>query len=218
LIPNSLWRNRIFTSICINVFLIWGALNAFEQMVNFFFQNVQKLSPLQASLRFFPAPISGAITNLVIGFLVSHIQADRIVIVTAVLAGIAPLLMAVAPPGWTYWALAFPAVFLNPLGGDGLFTISNLLITSAFPAQTQGLAGGVFNTISQIGKSVGLALVALIANRVTLKSGQRDDESPEALLEGYRASFWFLFGLCSISLLISVWGLRKIGKVGKKEE
>lgn len=187
-------------------------------MVNYFFQNVQKLSPMQAALRFLPAPISGAIANLLVGFLVPHIQADWIVIITAVLAGIAPLLMAVAPAGWTYWALAFPAVFLNPLGADGLFTISNLLITSVFPAQMQGLAGGVFNTVSQIGKSVGLALVALIANRVTVTVGHRDEESPEALLEGYRASFWFLVGLCSISLLISGWGLRKIGKVGKKDE
>lgn len=30
LIPNSLWRNRIFTNICINVFMIWGSFNAFE--------------------------------------------------------------------------------------------------------------------------------------------------------------------------------------------
>lgn len=98
LIPSSIWRNRIFTSICINVFLIWGAFNAFEQVTNFFFQSVQKLSPLEAALRFLPAPISGAIANLVVGFLVPHTQADWIVIVTAVLAGMAPLLMAVAPP------------------------------------------------------------------------------------------------------------------------
>jgi nitrate/nitrite transporter NarK len=218
LIPNSLWRNRIFTCICINVFLIWGAFNASEQIINFFFQKVQKISPLQAALRFLPAPISGTILNLLAGFLVPHVPANWIVIITTVLACIAPLLMVVASPDWTYWALAFPAMFLNPLGSDGLFTISNLLITSVFPAKTQGLAGGVFNTVSQIGKSVGLALVALIANQVTLASDHQDKRSPEALLKGYRASFWFLFGLCSTSLLVSVWGLRKIGKVGKEEE
>ena len=28
IIPNSLWRNRVFTSVCIDVFLLWGAFNA----------------------------------------------------------------------------------------------------------------------------------------------------------------------------------------------
>lgn len=40
---------------------------------------------------------------------------------------------------------------VNPLGADALFTVANLLITSVFPRKTQALAGGVFNTISQVG-------------------------------------------------------------------
>jgi hypothetical protein len=56
----------------------------------------------------------------------------------------------------------------------------------------------------------------LIDNQVTITSEIKDKQSPAALLEGYRASFWFLFALCSMSFSISIWGLRKIGKVGKK--
>jgi nitrate/nitrite transporter NarK len=80
-----------------------------------------------------------------------HIKADRIVILTTIIASISPLLMAVVNPDWTYWALAFPAMLLKPMGADGLFTVSILLISTVFPAKMQGLAGGVFNTISQIG-------------------------------------------------------------------
>jgi Na+/melibiose symporter-like transporter len=132
LIPNSLWRNRVFTSICINVFLIWDAFNAFEQIANFFFQNIQSLSPFQAALRFLPTPISGLVTNMLVGFLVPHIKADRIVILTAVIASISHLPMAVVNPNRTYWALAFPAMFLDPMGAVGLFTVSTLLISSVF--------------------------------------------------------------------------------------
>lgn len=45
---------------------------------------------------------------------------------------------------------AFLANIFNPVGADSLFTIANLLITSVFHAKTQALAGGVFNTISQV--------------------------------------------------------------------
>jgi hypothetical protein len=80
---------------------------------------------------------------------------------------------------------------------------------------TQAFAGGVFNTVSQIGKSVGLALSGLMAQAVTSKSGASDKES---LLDGHRAAFWFYFALCLTTQVVSVWGLHGIGKVGTKKE
>lgn len=212
LIPNSLWRHKAFSSICINVFCIWAAFNIFEQYQNFFFQEIQHISPLGAALRFLPAPISGALTSIVVGLIVHRVRADWIVIMTTIPCAIASVLMAVAKPRWSYWACAFIASFLNPIGADGIFTVSNLLITSMFPPKTQGVAGGVFNMVSQTGKSVGMALTALVANQVTANS--RTAERPR--LVGYRAAFWFTVGLASTSLCVSVWGLRKIGKVGRK--
>lgn len=218
LIPNSLWKNKVFSCICINVFCIWAAFNAFEQYQNFFFQEVQGLSPLDAAIRFLPAPISGALTNVVVGLVVHRIRADWIVISTSIPCVLASVLMAVAKPSWSYWRAAFLANLLNPIAADGIFTVSNLLITSMFPSKTQGAAGGVFNTVSQTGKSVGLALTALVANEVTKNSVYQEKFSPEALLVGYHAAFWFCVGLILVSLVISVWGLRKIGKVGIKSE
>ncbi|RJE22589.1 Major Facilitator Superfamily [Aspergillus sclerotialis] len=131
---------------------------------------------------------------------------------------IASVLMAVAELRWSYWTCAFIANFLNPIGADGIFTVSNLLITSMFPPKTQGVAGGVFNTISQTGKSVGMALTALVANEVTRNYRSVDKPSSAALLVGYRASFWFCVALVSVSLCISALGLRRIGKMGKKSD
>ncbi len=218
LIPNSLWRNKVFSCICINVFCVWASFNVFEQYLNFFFQDVQKISPLGAAIRFLPAPISGALTNVVVGFIVHRVRGDWIVSLTSIPTVVASVLMAIANPKWSYWACAFIANFFNPIGADGIFTVSNLLITSMFPPKTQGVAGGVFNTISQTGKNVGLALTALIANEVTAHSLSTDKQSPDALLTGYRAAFWFCAGLTSASLCISIWGLRKIGKVGQKKD
>ena len=112
----------------------------------------------------------------------------------------------------------FLANIFNPAGADTLFTVSNLLITSVFPARTQALAGGVFNTVSQIGKSVGLALVAVIASSVTADSDYVDKASPEALLEGYKATFWFCFTTTAATIAMCSWGLRSIGKVGHKQD
>lgn len=214
LISNSLWSNTAFTSICMNVMLTWGAFNAFEQLLNFFFQEVQGLKAMESAWRFIPMPVSGLITSIVTGLILHRCRADWIMNITTAISCFSPFLMVLVDPSWSYWSCVFPAIFLNAVGADSLFTVSNILIGSVFPAEMQGLAGGVFNTVSQIGKSMGLALVALISNRVTEGSLIPDKRSPEALMEGYRASFLFLFGVNVVSLVVGGWGLRKVGKIG----
>ncbi|XRM44149.1 hypothetical protein ABZX51_007294 [Aspergillus tubingensis] len=217
LIKNSLWKNSAFTCICANVFLIWGAFNAFEQIANFFFQDVQQLSVFSTSVRFIPVTVMGVLTSLVTGMILHRVRADSLINWATILSSLSPLLIALINPAWTYWRSAFFAMCLNPIAADVLFTVSTILITGMFPVETQGLAAGVFNTVSQFGRSIGLALVALIANSVTDKYAQSEKkESPGALMVGYRAAFWFLFAMNIVSLVVSSIGLRKIGNVGQK--
>ncbi|TDZ30613.1 putative MFS-type transporter [Colletotrichum spinosum] len=196
IIPNTLWKNRSFTSICVSVFLVWGAFNATEQLGSFYLQYVQRLSATDTSVRFLPAPVGGVLANVAAGLVVHRVRADVAVLVAVALAALSPLLMAAADPAWNYWYCVFWAMLTNA-----------------------GVAGGVYNTIAQIGKSVGLASSSgTIASAVTARSAVADKESPPALLSGYRASFWYCFALYGATLLVTVWGLRKIGKVGVKKE
>jgi Na+/melibiose symporter-like transporter len=218
IIPNSLWRNSAFTSICIAVFLTWGSFNGLETMLTFFFQDVQLISPLKTSLYFLPAPISGAIANVIVGFVVHRVNAHWLVLGGCAISAVGPLVMAFAKRDSLYWSHAFLANCFNPVGADSLYTVANLLITNIFPPRTHGLAGGVFNTVAQIGRSVGLASVAVIAASVTRDSHYKDKHSPEALLEGYNATFWFCFALIAVTFVTVGLGLRKAGKVGHKRD
>ncbi|GKZ29553.1 hypothetical protein AbraIFM66950_005391 [Aspergillus brasiliensis] len=85
---------------------------------------------------------------------------------------------------------------LNPLGADLIYTIANLVTTAAFPNQTQALAGGVFNMLAQIGKSVGIATTAVIASQITARSD--GTSAKEALLLRYQAGWWYN---CALSFL-----------------
>lgn len=116
-------------------------------------------------------------------------RADWIVIATIIPYLLASVLVAIAQPSWAYWAVAFSANLLNHIDADSIFTVSNLLITSMFPSKTQGMAGGISNTVSQTGKIVGLAVTALVANQVTNNSGYRIYDHRLGLLEGYHAVF-----------------------------
>jgi nitrate/nitrite transporter NarK len=218
IIPNSLWRNRVFTCICIVVFFSWAVFNAFQYFLTLFFQEVQDLSAIQTSVRFLPMVVSGCLTNAGTGLLVPRIPANWLIFISSAITAVSPLLMANINKDWPFWYVAFPATLLSPISADVLFTVSNLLITSVFPSKTHGLAGGVFNTLSQIGNSIGLALTAIIASTITIKSALEDKKSPDALLQGYKATFWACFAATIAMLGVSGWGLRRIGKVGLKTE
>lgn len=109
---------------------------------------------------------------------------------------------------------AVPALSVSAV----IFTIANLIIADTFSPSTQALAGAVFNTVAQFGNSLGLMVMAVISSGVTRESDYPDKASPEALMAGYRATFWALFALMLGAVLVGMLGLRKVGKVGLKRE
>ncbi|KAL4966358.1 major facilitator superfamily domain-containing protein [Aspergillus stella-maris] len=223
LIPNSLWRNLPFLFICVAMFFTWAAFNAFQYISTLFFQDVQNISALQASIRFLPMAVVGVITNVIAAHLVAKVNVHILLGISAVITAISPILMAVASPEWTYWAAAFVAMTLSPVNGDVLWTVSSLVICRAFPSNAQALAGSVFNTISQLGNSVGLAVAAVIAASVSAHdesdiSVATSSQTPEQLLEGYRAAYWTIFAGMVVVCLVSGFGLRNVGKVGVKQD
>ncbi|PYI01213.1 MFS general substrate transporter [Aspergillus sclerotiicarbonarius CBS 121057] len=173
LIPNSLWRNVPFLAICVSMFFTWAAFNTFQYQSTLYFQDVQNLSSLQASIRFLPMAVVGILTNSATAYLVPRVNVNLLLGISALVTAVSPILMALANSAWIYWTAAVIAMTLSPLNGDEtvLWTVSSLVISRSFPGDSQALAGGVFNTISQLGNCVGLAITAAIAASVTAHHG-----------------------------------------------
>ncbi|KAL3465835.1 major facilitator superfamily domain-containing protein [Aspergillus heterothallicus] len=216
LIPNSLWRNKAFSSICATIAISNAVINSMELFASLFFQEVQNLSALDASIRILPSLIIGVLLNLIIGIFVHKIPAFWIVTITSILCAGSPLLMAVVQPSWPYWGNAFVAQILQPFSFDALYTVGLIVITNSFPDDTQALAGAVFNTAAQFGSALGLAILQVISTVVT--DEWEDQDSKDALMAGYRASFWTMFGFMVLCTLVGFFGLRKAGKVGLKRD
>lgn len=123
--------------------------------------------------------------------------------------------MAVIQPTWPYWANAFVAQILQPINIDALFTVGLIVITYVFPDDTQALAGAVFNTSAQFGTALGLAVTQVVSTVVTGKSHKPE---AQALMEGYRASFWTMFVFMLLCTVVGFLGLRNSGRVGLKRD
>ncbi|KAJ5183063.1 MFS general substrate transporter [Penicillium capsulatum] len=153
-------------------FLIWGTLNASEQLTALYLRDVREVFAFTSSLYFLPAPVYGLLMNIAIGAFIPYLRSSAAVPIGCLVSGIASLLLAVLchRDGPGYWRGIFQAMALNPLGVDVIYTFANLVMTSAFPNKTQALAGGVFNMLAQIGKSVRIATSALVARQITAQS------------------------------------------------
>jgi hypothetical protein len=218
LIPNSIWKNAAFTSVCIMVILSNAVMNCMELFCSLYFQEVQGATALGASLRLLPNLLMGTVINLTTGIVVDRVPATYAVLISSGLCAGAPLLMALINPGWPYWYGAFPAQLLAPLSGDVLFTVGLIIVSDGFPQRTQALAGAVFNTVSQLGVSIGFSTMSVISATVTKESDVADKASPDALMDGYRATFWTLFAWMLTACFVGGVGLRKLGKVGLKKD
>lgn len=160
----------------------------------------------------------GIILEATMGLFVHKFSVMYLVVISSLLSAGSPLLMAVINSKWPYWYDAFFAQLLMYFSIDVLFTVGILIISNVFPDRTQALAGAVFNVMCQFGLSLGLAVMGVISSSVTQHSKYADKGSPEALEEGYRASFWASLACMLLLCCIGIFGLRKVGKVGVKRD
>ncbi|KAH7191070.1 major facilitator superfamily domain-containing protein [Fusarium oxysporum] len=188
---------------------LFVVLNSVDLLTSLYFQEIQYLSAVDAGIRILPSTVVGLGLNLMTGLIVHKIPAAWLVAVSSLLSSGSPLLMAVINPSWSYWVGAFFAQILLPFSIDVLFTVGLIIVTEVFPEKNQSVAGAVFNTAAQFGNALGLAIVQVVSAAVT--NQKINPKSPEALLEGYRASFWTLFSLMLVCVLVAALGLRGAG-------
>ena len=213
LIPNRLWRQPAFTAACLGVFFCWASLNGIEYFTTLYFQQVQGLSALDSSIRYFSQIVMGTSINIALVYLIPRVRVVTLCVVTAAATLVSPALMATAAMDENYWLRPFWALLLCPINPWVLFSVCNLVISDAFPPEIQSLAGGVFNEVAQFGNSVGLAVTAAIGASVTEHSTSTSER--EALMDGFRAAFWTVFASTAMVMLVTFVGFRKIGVIGK---
>ncbi|KAF7190460.1 MFS-type transporter 1 [Pseudocercospora fuligena] len=83
LIPNSLWKNLSFTSVCLMMLLSSAVVNCLELYSSLYFQEVQQLSAIQASIRILPSVLTGALLNLLAGVFVNKVPVMASILVSS---------------------------------------------------------------------------------------------------------------------------------------
>ena len=134
-----------------------------------YYQNFLHLSPLHTFLRLLPGFIFGAICNVIVATVISRVpiiylmglsafsfsltqdmRIERSTVAGTLGSSLACLLFALNTPSAPYWAFGFPSAIMFGLGPDFVYAAGTLYVASIVELGEQSLAGGLFQTMTQV--------------------------------------------------------------------
>ncbi|KAI0076343.1 efflux transporter [Panus rudis PR-1116 ss-1] len=221
----SLWRrgNGRFAAMQAIVFFLMCAFQSWQLWAVLYYQNYKGYSPVLTMLRVLPTVPTGILCNVLIGLVIERIPGVVLIAIGCLCTAVSGLLFAVINPNATYWAFGFPSAVITVFGADFVFAAGSLFIAKLALPHEQSLAGGLFQTMAQLGTSFGLATTTIVFDRVRAQQGKRlgidvDPQGlnapPEAQLRAYRAAEWTIFAFGAFACLLAVLFLRGVGVVG----
>ena len=160
------FRNRLFVAHSLAGAAIWWGLVSISIQLALYLQNGRGLDPTQAAIVLTPWPLLGFFTVPRVGSVVARFG-HRTTLIGGLVGCIActAALVALDPAA----PLAAIAAIELPLG----VAMSFVLVTSAagavaeFPPRDAGVAAAIFNSVRQIGTSLGVAIPAAVYDAVT---------------------------------------------------
>lgn len=135
-----------------------------------------------------------------------------LMIIASVSMAIASALWSATSPGLSYWDLSFVAQIASVIGVDFMFTVTNMYVMSSLPAHQQSIAGGMFNTLTRLVATVGLAVQTAVYNG----AGGGSEGSDSTRYRPYQATVWCSLVASCVGLAITPW--LTLGKQGHRKK
>lgn len=186
------------TPLLIALLLLYGTWGIFSVYGTLYFQNIMGASPLLVVAWYVPLGVAGLLLSVLEG-LILHLIPGRVLLIISGLGAVgSQLLLALIPVGGNYWAWIFPAVIFSTIGIDLATILMTVFVTTVVPSEQQGLAGGVINSVLQLGVALTLGLADIVQSATFGEVG---------LGKSYKNTFWFGVGAGAVSLvLMAAWG------------
>jgi len=209
LLPLGLFRSRSVAGANLVQALMVAGMFAMFFLGALYLQVVLRYDPLRIGLAFLPVALTmGALSFRVSAALNLRFGARAVLLAGLALIVVGLALFARAPLQANYAADILPSMLLLGVGGGLAFpAVMTLGMADATPSDS-GLVSGLLNTTSQVGGSLGLAVLATTAalrTQALLAGGQ----APlDALLGGYRLTFVVGAILVAAALVVAIAVLR----------
>ncbi|AGZ40239.1 major facilitator transporter [Actinoplanes friuliensis DSM 7358] len=210
LAPLPVLRRRRLLGTGAAVVLIFATGMGFQFVNALFLQRVAGLDAIGTGLAFVPTPLVIGVMSLIVAPRVTARFGARPVLLAGLGVLAAGLLLLVPVPADPSYATdILPALLIMGLGiGVVIPAIIMLAMSNAAPQET-GLVSGLTNTAQQAGAALGLAVLAVIAARVTESSLASGVSEVAALRDGYSRAYLTAAGFAAAAFVIAALALRR---------
>jgi predicted MFS family arabinose efflux permease len=182
--------------------LLLASFMAFQFVAVLYLQELQGWSTVETGLALAVLGIDAVLAPTLTPVLVNRFGNPRVLVVGMVFAVLGYLLFLPIGPDWTFLMMlpAFLALGIAFTLAYGTLTIA---ATDGVADEEQGLASGLLSTSFQFGAALGLAVATAVIVLATA------GDSPQAVLEGYRAGLVVPLAAAALGTVIMVTGLRR---------
>lgn len=188
-----------------NMFIILAMFGGWASFGIWFFYTwqfvleIRGTPPLLAVAYFSPCVVSGAMASISTGLLMHRLGPSIIMILAMMAFLVGNFLIAFWPTEQIYWAQLFVAMLIMPWGMDMSFPAATLVLSNALPAEQQGVAASLINTVVNYSISLGLGFASTV--EVNVNHSGADVEL------GYRGAMYTAIGFAGLGLCISIVAL-----------
>ncbi|RAL59860.1 hypothetical protein DID88_000489 [Monilinia fructigena] len=196
----NIWKAPSFGLLMLTIFFSFMSLGIFFWYMNAYMQNIRGDSLILTGVKYLPLTIVGCAVAFLAAWLVPRVPAHVTIGLGCLAMVIINVLLATIPANLTYWAMAFPAMFISAFTIDLITTSAQIIASNTVPMKYKGIAGSLIGTLLGYGLSTGLGIAG------TVEVHTNDNGSN--LLKGYHSAAYLAVGLASAALIISVIFIR----------
>jgi MFS family permease len=196
LLPGSIFKQKSMTPLIISMLFLYGTFGIILVYGTQYFENIMGATPLQVVSWYVPMVVGGLILSTAGGLLLHLLPSKPLLILSGCGALGASLLLALVPVGGSYWAYILPAMILGTTGIDIAYNMTNIFLTTQLPSSQQGLAGGLINSVLQLGITVLLGFSDIVQSETFPSQGLR---------RSYKNTFWFATAAGATALLMNTF-------------
>ncbi|KAK7702337.1 hypothetical protein SLS64_009628 [Diaporthe eres] len=206
ILPFNIWNSPSFGTLMTAIFFAFMSLGIYFWYMNIYMQTIRGDSLIKTGVQYLPLTIMGCANSFLSAWLVPRLPAQVIIGTGCFCIVVINVLLATIPAHLTYWAMAFPAMFLSAFTIDLIVTSAQIITSGTVPMKNQGVAGSLVGTLLSYGLSTGLGFAGTV--EVHTFRGGAD------LLRGYHSAAYLAVGMSAFALFLCF--LIRIPKTNKE--
>ncbi|MEV8517175.1 MFS transporter [Dactylosporangium sp. NPDC051484] len=198
LLPLSVLRPAPVRVATLAAFLLYTAALGLQFFAPLYLQDMLGYSPFLSGMAVMPFSLTVFLmANFFTGRLLSRVGQKPLLTVGLVLVGLGILAWAWTPIEGDYWLRVLPGLFVIGVGVGAVFPTMTTAALTGVSAERHGVAGAVNVTAQQIGASVGVAILVVVAGATEISA-----QGQAGLLHGYHVAYVLAATACVLGAVV----------------